>query len=91
MSRICRNGRGINEIEKIIHDEETRKMEVQVLTQQKRKAMEEVEVYRAAFESSLRVHGKANIPEEAIRALDQKTELERVLSDLTEYLNAKEM
>lgn len=91
MSRICRNGRGIAEIEKIINDTESRKMEVQILTAQKRKVVEELEVYKAAFETSLRAHEKANVAGEAILALDQKVELERMLSDLTEYVNAKEM
>ena len=91
ISRICRDGRTISDIVEIMDSEKARKMEVEILKQQKRKAEETLEVYRNSFEMSLRAHENANVTKDAILALEQKAELERVVSHLTQYVNAKEM
>ena len=62
-----------------------------VLKEQKRKALAEVEQYRAAYEKQLVAQLKLGVDGAALKALEQKAELERVVADLTEYVNAKEM
>ena len=91
MSRICRNGKGINEIEKLIHDHEVLMTEVSVLKAQKKEALEDLEQSRSAYESILEAHALAGIDGEAVRAIQRRVDLERVVADLTEYVNAKEM
>lgn len=91
MSRICRDGRTIREIEKILADDATRREEVNVLREQKRKAIEQVEHFRTAYEQSLSIQKLSGIDHDAGKLLERNAELERLLSELTEYLNAKEM
>ena len=91
MSRICRNGKGINEIEKLIHDHEVLMTEVSLLKAQKKEALEDLEQSRLAYESVLEAHALAGIDGEAVRAIQRRVDLERVVADLTEYVNAKEM
>lgn len=91
MARICKNGMGIDEIEKIIENQEAKMLEVSVLKAQKRKALHELDQYRSAYEQSVQAQQRAGIDGEAARAVGQRAELERVVSDLTEYVNAKEM
>lgn len=91
MSRICRNGKGIHEIEKLIHDHEVLMKEVSLLKAQKKEAFEDLEQSRSAYESILEAHALASIDGEAVRAIQRRMDLERVVADLTEYVNAKEM
>ena len=91
MSRICRDGRTIREIEKILADDATRREEVNVLREQKRKALEQVEHFRTAYEQLLGMQKLAGIDIDTGKLLERNAELERLLSELTEYLNAKEM
>ena len=91
MSRICRDGRTIREIEKLLADDATRREEVNVLREQKRKALEQVEHFRTAYEQSLSIQKLAGMDHDAGKLLERNAELERLLSELTEYLNAKEM
>ena len=91
VGRLCRNGRTLRDVEKIIADEEARQMEVSLLKQQKRQALEDLHHYRTAYEQTIVAQKNAGLDGEAVRALEQKAELERVISDMTEYVNAKEM
>jgi hypothetical protein len=91
VSRLCKNGRTLRDIEKIVLDEESRQMEVSLLKSQKRQALEDLHHYRTSYEWTIMAQHKAGIDGEAMRALEQKAELERVISDMTEYVNAKEM
>jgi hypothetical protein len=91
MSRVCRDGRTIREIEKILADDATRREEVLLLREQKRKALEQVEHFRTAYEQSLCVQRLSGLDHDAGKLLERNAELERLLSELTEYLNAKEM
>ena len=91
MARICRNGMGVADIEQIMLDHETMRMEVSTLRTQKRRALEQLDEIRRAHDDSIQAQMKAGINGEAMRALEQKAVLERVVSELTEYVNAKEM
>jgi hypothetical protein len=91
MSRLCRDGRTIRDIEKILADDTTRREEVNVLREQKRKALEQVEHFRTAYEQSLSMQKLSGIDLDTGKILERNAELERLLSELTEYLNAKEM
>ena len=91
VSRLCRNGRTLRDIEKIVLDEESRQMEVSLLKSQKRQALEDLHHFRTAYERTVMAQHKAGLDGEAMRALEQKAELERVISEMTEYVNAKEM
>jgi hypothetical protein len=91
LSRICRGGRTLRDVEKVLIDEESRKTEINVLRAQKKEALDNLQQYRAAYEQQLIAQLNIGIDGAAIKALEQKAELERVVSDLTEYINAKEM
>jgi chromosome segregation ATPase len=91
MACICRNGRTVREVEKILADDATRRQEVELLREQKRKAVEELEHYRKAYEQSLHVQLVAGLDHETAKLLERNAELERLLSELTEYVTAKEM
>jgi len=101
ISRICKNGKTLSDIEKILADDEARQEEVALLRKQKRKAMEECHIYRRSFEQTraaqnLMHHAKAspkNKKEDNNFALllERNVELERLVSELSEYVNAKEM
>jgi len=91
VGRLCRNGRTLRDIEKIVVDEEARQMEVSLLKAQKRQALEDLHHYRTAYEQTVMAQKQAGLDVEAMRALEQKGHMERVISDLTEYVNAKEM
>lgn len=91
VGRLCRNGRTLRDIEKIVADEEARQMEVSLLKQQKRQALEDLHHYRTAYEQTVVAQKQAGLDVEAVRAVEQKAELERVIADMTEYVNAKEM
>ena len=91
MSRVCKNGRGVNDIESVMEECETLKHEVSLLKTQKRKALDELEESRRLHEQSIKAQVKAGIDGEAVRALEQRDELDRVVTELTEYIDAKEM
>ena len=91
MSRLCKGGLTIQKIEKILADEESRRTEVELLRSQKKKALEDLHQYRSAYEQQLVAQLNIGVDGAAIKALEQKAELERVVSDLTEYVSAKEM
>jgi hypothetical protein len=91
ISKLCRNGRTIKEIEKIIGDHEARAHEVEALRKQKRKALEDVHMYRTSYEQSKVAQQLAGVDYETRKALERNAEMERLLSELTEYLTAKEM
>ena len=91
MSRVCKNGMGVDKIESVMQECETLKHEVSLLKTQKRRALDELNESRRLHEQSIKAQVKAGINGEAVRALEQRDELERVVSELTEYVNAKEM
>ena len=91
MTKICRNGMGIDDIEKLIHNHQLVVTEVNLLKSQKKKALEELKEYRTAYEDAKQVQKQAGIEGETLRALGQRAELERLLTELTEILHAKEM
>ena len=72
-------------------DHESRKQEVALLRQQKRKALEEAHLYRTSYEQSKFATQIAGVDVETHRALERNAELERLLAEMTEYVNAKEM
>lgn len=91
IGRVCRNGRTIRDVEKIIADDMSRRQEVELLREQKQKALEDLEYYRNSFEQSRNAQMMAGLDHDSAKVLERNAELERLLSELTEYLNAKEM
>jgi DNA integrity scanning protein DisA with diadenylate cyclase activity len=95
IGRICRNGRTINDIEKMIADDDARREEVTQLVAQKRKALEDLHHYRTALEQCRLAQAKAptktTTDHNVLRILERSAELERIVSELTEYVGAKEM
>lgn len=65
--------------------------EVVLLRRQKRKALEEAHLYRTSYEQTKAAQQLANtIDGETRQALERNAELERLLAELTEYIDAKE-
>lgn len=91
INRLCRNGMSIRDIEKCVADEDARKVEVEVLKSQKRQALEDLHEYRIAYQQQLVTTLQSGVDGSLQKALEQKAELEGVVSNLTEYVTAKEM
>jgi hypothetical protein len=91
MARVCKNGRTIREIEKVLAEEASRSQEIEVLREQKKKATDEVHRYQILYEQARRVQLMAGIDCDVSKVLERNEELERLLSELTEYVSAKEM
>jgi hypothetical protein len=101
ISRICRNGQTLADIEKVLANDEARQEEVLLLRKQKRKALEECHSYRKSYEQSRAAqellsqapttpNSKVDLNRTAM-LLERNVELERLVTELTEYVNAKEM
>jgi hypothetical protein len=91
MGRICRNGLTVRQVEKILADDAARRHEVELLREQKRRALEDLQHYRTAYEQSKMAAKLAGIDHDSAKLLERNAELERLLSELTEYVSAKEM
>lgn len=93
IARLCRAGRSVRDIEKILADHEAVLLEAEVLRAQKRKALEDAHMYRNSYEQARAAEqlGGSAEHQDARRALERTAELERLLSEMTDYLHAKEM
>ena len=91
VARLCKNGRSIKDIEKILADHQLLLEEMEALRQQKRKALEDAHQYRTSYQRSRAAHELAGTDGETRAALERTAELERLLAELTEYVTAKEM
>jgi len=67
------------------------KEEISRLTSEKRQIAEERDESRRLHEQSIKSQVEAGIDEKVVRALTRYDDLERVVSELTEYVSAKEM
>ena len=67
------------------------KEEISRLTSEKRQITEERDESRRLHEQSIKSQVEAGIDEKVVRALTRYDDLERVVSELTEYVSAKEM
>jgi len=93
VTRLCRGGRNIRDIEKVLADHEALRQETELLRVQKRKALEEAHKYRITYEQSRAVEDMTLKPDEkeTKRVLERTAELERLLSEMTDYVGAKQM
>ncbi|KAG7370179.1 hypothetical protein IV203_027925 [Nitzschia inconspicua] len=91
ISRLCRNGRTIRDIERIVADHEALVQEAEVLRVQKRKALEEAHKYRTSYEQIKSSEQVLCVEEDTLRAVERSAELERLLTEMTDYVHAKEM
>lgn len=91
VSRLCRNGRTVKEIEKIVADHQALLEEVETLRKQKKKALEDAHQYRMSYTQSKAAQELSGVETETRAALERNAELERLLAEMTEYVNAKEM
>jgi hypothetical protein len=88
---VCRNGRTIRDVEKILVDDVPRREEVKLLREQKRKALEDLQHCRTAYEQTRMAQKMAGMDFDSTKVLERNAQLEHLLSELTEYVNAKEM
>jgi hypothetical protein len=91
ISRLCRDGRTIRDIEKFVADHNAVVQEVDLLRVQKRKALEDAHQYRTLYEQIKASEQVLGVEEDTLRAVERCTELERVLTEMTDYVHAKEM
>ncbi len=91
MSRICKNGRDISQIETLIQDHQLINEEVAQLRSEKKMALEELQQSRNEYEQYILAQIQAASDNESIRIFQRNRELERVVTDMTEYLTAKQM
>ena len=92
ISRLCRKGRSLQDVQKVLENEESRIVEVEILKSQKKKALDELTEYRIAYQQSLVSQLKSrDMNGSVMKAMEKTLELERVVLELTEYVNAKEM
>jgi hypothetical protein len=88
---VCRNGRTIRDVEKILVDDIPRRELVKLLREQKRKALEDLQHCRTAFDQSRTAQNLSRMDHDTTKVLERNVQLEHLLSELTEYLSAKEM
>jgi hypothetical protein len=88
---VCRNGRTIRDVEKILVDDIPRRELVKLLREQKRKALEDLQHCQTAFDQSRTAQKIAGMDHDTTKVLERNVQLEHLLSELTEYLSAKEM
>ncbi|VEU36248.1 unnamed protein product [Pseudo-nitzschia multistriata] len=93
VARLCRGGRSMRDIEKVLADHESLVQETELLRAQKRKALEEAQQYRISYEQAKAAEEMSTGMDnrETRRVLERTTELERLLSEMTDYVSAKEM
>jgi len=93
VARLCRGGRNMRDIEKILSDHESLLQETELLRVQKRKALEDAHQYRTSYEQVRAAEEMSSGMDdrETRRVLERTKELERLLSEMTDYVSAKEM
>lgn len=91
LARICKNGRTIKDVEKILGDFDALQDEVETLRKQKRKALEDAHTYRTSYAQSKAAQELSGVEKETRAALERNAELERLLVETTEYINAQQM
>jgi hypothetical protein len=91
ISRLCRDGRTIRDIEKLVADHEALVQEAELLRVQKRKALEDAHRYRTSYEQIKASEQVLGVEEDTLRAVERSAELERLLTEMTDYVQAKEM
>lgn len=95
VARLCRGGKNIRDIEKVIADHEALSQEAKLLRVQKRKALEDAHKYRISYEQ-LKAAEEVALSikpdeKETRRLLERTAELERLLAEMTDYVSAKQM
>ena len=94
VARLCRGGKNIRDIEKVLSDHESLLQETELLRAQKRKALEDAHKYRTSFEQAKAAEELLSLnpdEKETRRILERTAELERLLSEMTDYVSAKQM
>jgi len=94
VARLCRGGKNIRDIEKVLADHEALQQETELLRAQKRKALEDAHKYRISYEQAKAADEVLSLKpdeRETRRILERTAELERLLSEMTDYVSAKQM
>ena len=94
VARLCRGGKNIRDIEKVLADHESLLQETELLRAQKRKALEEAHKYRISYEQAKAAEEALSLKpdeRETRRILERTAELERLLAEMTDYVTAKQM
>ena len=88
---VCRNGRTMKEVEKILSEHQSLRDEIESLRKQKRKAQEEAHEYKTLYDKAKTAEEFAGVEVETRQALERTAELEHLLGEMTEYVTAKDM
>ena len=94
VARLCRGGKNIRDIEKVLSDHESLLQETELLRAQKRKALEDAHKYRTSLEQAKAAEELLSLnpdEKETRRIIERTAELERLLSEMTDYVSAKQM
>ena len=91
VARLCRGGRNINDIDKMLDDHDALLQEMELLRVQKRKALEDAHLYRTSYEQLKAAEEMSIIKQDTWNAFERTAELERLLTEMTEYVTAKDM
>ena len=92
LNRVCRNGRSLQDVERILANQDAMSTEISILKDQKSAALRDLEKAQSYCNELIASQSNEGCLDlDAMRALQQKSELERIISSLTETLDAKEM
>ena len=91
MSRLTKNKRSVREIESIISKYEQLVVSNSILKAEKNHALDEMNEYKTLSDMTINARERAGVVGEAERAVLVKTELERIIRDLTEAVGNKDM
>mmetsp|Transcript_26284 Transcript_26284/g.37673 ORF Transcript_26284/g.37673 Transcript_26284/m.37673 type:complete len:483 (-) Transcript_26284:55-1503(-) len=102
MSKICRFGLDVKQIERLMAESKEMETRIRELENERRYERAEMERLRVNYDELLESqvysrqelsssrHSGPTVPAVAESSIEHKSDLERVISNLTEYLNAKE-
>ena len=92
LNRICKNGRTMEEVERIISNEESLHTEIKILKSQKAAALRDLEKSQSyCNELIIAQSSEGRLDLDAIHALQQKADYERIIASLMETLSAKDL
>ena len=91
LSRLTKGGRSVKELEKMIVNFDRMRIDNSILKAEKKHAEETMMEYKEAAEMHADARAKGMVDGEAERALQQRSELERIIASLTETIQTKEM
>lgn len=89
IARVCKGGLTLSKIENMLHDNRSMKTEISILKKQKAEALRGSEKLQSLCDSLMAAHNTEGLI--AANTIHKKDEYERIITSLTENLEAKEM